>query len=69
MHRLNETLNAILKLLSGMQWHRIEEVAEKTGVTGEKVEKAIQFLSEFSFAEVRGEEVRITSLGLKLFEL
>lgn len=68
MHKLDETLNAILKLLSNGHWHKVEEITERTSMTEDKIEKAIQFLNEFEFIEVRGREVRIRELGLKLLE-
>ncbi len=69
MHKFDEVVNTILKLLSNKDWHRIDEIVERTKVSKDKAREAIEFLNKFSFAEVRGEEVRITSLGLKLFEL
>jgi DNA-binding IclR family transcriptional regulator len=69
MHKLDEVLNTVLKLLEDRNWHRIEEIAEKTGVTKDKIVRAVTFLSELEFVEVRGEEVRIKELGLEFLEL
>jgi len=69
MHRLDEAVNAVLKLLSDKEWHRTEEIVEKAEINKDKTKEIAEFLNKFSFVEVRGENVRITSLGLKLLEL
>jgi len=52
-------ISEILQLLCDGRWHRIEEIQQRFGVSCFGFEKLIDFLSEFGFAVIDDDNLRI----------